>query len=154
MTYFEDRGSVFDAPIDAVWDYIENDQEFHPKAHGSSLRNFEAKELSAVTSLISCEVRWGGRWRKMISRITEIRPAVRINEELEGPYAGSKTVSVYSPVGRRTAIDVLCYMRSSELSPTEIKRETMKTLAKTFAEDVPSLRRFARNRPTVLVPRS
>ena len=154
MTYFEDRGSVFDAPIDTVWDYIEKDQESHLKAHGTSLRNFEAKDLSEVTSLISCEVRWGGRWRKMVSRNTSIRPAVTINEELEGPYAGSKMVSLYYPQGRRTAIDVLCYMQSSELSPKEIKRETMRTLAKTFMEDAPFVRRLARNHPTVLVPRS
>jgi len=125
MTYLEDRGSVFDVPIETVWYYLEKDQEFHPEAHGSSLRHFEGKDLSEVTSLISCEVRWGGRWRRMVSRITSIRPAVRINEALEGPYAGSKMVSLYFPRGRRTAIDVLCYMQSSELAPAEIKRDTL-----------------------------
>ncbi len=145
MTYFEDRGTVYDAPIEVLWDFMEKDEEFHPKAHSTSLRNFEAKELSEVTSLVRCEVQdGGGQWRKMVARITSIRPAARVNEELEGPYAGSKTVYLYSPRGRKTAVDVLFYMRSSELTPEEIRRDRLKTHANAFAEDVPYLRRFVR----------
>jgi hypothetical protein len=154
MTYFEDRGTVLDAPLEVVWDFIEKDEEFHPKAHGPTLRNFESKELSEVTRLIHCEVLWGGHWRKMVTRFTSIRPAVRINEWLEGPYAGSKFVLLYSPRGRRTAVDILCYMHSSELSPEEIKRETLGTFAKSHAEDLPYLRRFARKHPGGLGPQS
>jgi hypothetical protein len=153
-TYFADRGTVLDAPIEVVWDFMEKDEEFHPKAHAATLRNLENKELSEVTSLIRCEVRWEGRWRRMVTRFTSIRPAVRINEELEGPYAGSKMVFLYSPRGRRTAVDVLCYMHSSELSPKEIKRVTMRTLAKANTEDAPWMRRFARKHPLVKGPRS
>jgi hypothetical protein len=154
VTYFEDRGGVFDAPIEVVWDYIEKDQEFHPKAHGTSLRNFEGKDFSEITSLVSCEVRSGGRWRRMVSRYTSIRPAVRINEELEGPYAGSKMVFLYSPRGKRTAIDVLCFMQSSELTAEEIQRDTLRSLAKTFTEDAPFVRRYAQKHPAALGPRS
>jgi hypothetical protein len=154
MTYFEDRGTVLDAPLGVVWDFIEKDEEFHPKAHAATLRNFEAKDLSEVTQLIHCEVLWGGHWRKMVTRFTSIRPAVRINEELEGPYAGSKFVLLYSPQGRKTAVDILCYMHSTERSPKEIKRETLRTFAKSHAEDLPYLRRFARKHPAGLGPRS
>jgi hypothetical protein len=152
MTYFEDRGTVYDVPLEVLWDFIEKDEEFHPKAHATTLRNFESKELSEVTILLSCEVRNAGRWRKMVARLTTIRPAVRILEELEGPYAGSKTVHIYSPRGRKTATDVLFYMRSSELSPKEIKRERLKTYANSHAEDLPYLRRFARKNPAGLRP--
>jgi len=153
-TYFEDRGTVLDAPLEVVWDFIEKDKEFHPKAHAASLRNVEVEEISDVTRLIRCEVRWGDRWRKMVTRFTSIRPAVRINEEIEGPYAGSKFVLLYSPRGRRTAVDVFCYMRSSELSPAEIRREVLSTFATAHREDLPYLRRFARKRPIHVVPRS
>jgi hypothetical protein len=152
MTYFEDRGTVLDAPLEVVWDFIEKDEEFHPKAHSGSLRNFEEKKLSEVTGLIHCEVRWGGRWRKMVTRFTSIRPAVRINEELEGPYAGSKFVLLYFPQGKRTVVDILRYMHSSELSPEEIKRGTLRTFANSHAEDLPYLRRFARKYPAGLPP--
>ncbi|MCI4350456.1 MAG: hypothetical protein L3K15_02945 [Thermoplasmata archaeon] len=154
MTYFEDRGTVLDAPLEVVWDFMEKDEEFHPKAHATTLRNFESKQLSDVTILLSCEVRNGGRWRKMVARLTTIRPAVRILEELEGPYAGSKTVHIYSPRGTKTATDVLFYMRSSELTPSEIKRDRLRTYASSHAEDVPYLRRFVRKHPAGLGPRS
>ena len=98
MTYFEDRGSVYDAPIEVLWDFMEKDEEFHPKAHTTTLRNFEAKDISEVTSLVRCEVQGGsGKWRTMVARITSIRPAVRVNEELEGPYAGSKLCTSTPP---------------------------------------------------------
>jgi hypothetical protein len=144
LTYFEDRGTLLDAPLEVVWDYLEKDEEFHPKAHVTSLRNFESQHLSELTSLIRCEVRWAGQWRKMVSRLTSIRPVMRINEELEGPYAGSKMAFSYSPRGSKTAIDVLCYMHSSEHSPRELRRQVLGDLARTHAEDEPFLHRFAR----------
>jgi ligand-binding SRPBCC domain-containing protein len=149
MIYFEDRGAIYDAPLEVVWDFIEKDETFHPKAHAATLRNFESKDLSEVTSLIRCEVQDSGGWRKMVSRFTTIRPAVRINEELEGPYAGSKTVHVYTPQGERTVVDVLCYMQSSELTPEEIKRDRLKSFATAFEEDLPYFRRFAEQHPSV-----
>lgn len=153
MTYFEDRGSVYDAPIEVLWDFMEKDEEFHPKAHSTGLRNFEAKEISEVTSVVRCEVRNGeGQWRRMVARITSIRPAVRIQEELEGPYAGSKTVYLYSPRGRKTAVDILFYMKSSELTPEEIRRDRLRTHARSFAEDVPYLRRFVRKHSALQTP--
>jgi hypothetical protein len=154
MTYVEDRGTVLDAPLEVVWDFLQKDEEFHPKAHATTLRNVKWKDLSEVTGIIRCEVDDGDGWRKMVARLTTIRPAVRVVEELEGPYAGSKMVFLYSPRGRKTAVDVLCYMRSSELSPQEIKRKQLRTFASAHAEDVPYLRRFARKHPLVQGPRS
>ncbi len=155
MTYFEDRGAVLDAPLEVVWDFMQKDEEFHPKAHAPTLRNFKARALSEVTTLIRFERRTsGGRWTKFASRLTEIRPAVRIKEDLEGPYAGSVTVHVYRPRGRKTSVDVLCYMRSSEFSPKEIRREWLRIFARAGAEDEPWLRRFARKHPAGLGPRS
>lgn len=153
MTYFEDRGTVYDAPIELLWDFMEKDEEFHPKAHATTLRNIEWKELSEVTGVIRCEVRdTGTQWRKMTARLTAIRPAVRILEELEGPYAGSKVVYLYSPRGRKTAVDVLFYMRNSELTPEEIRRDRLTTHANAFEEDVPFLHRFVRTHAALHPP--
>jgi hypothetical protein len=109
------------------------------------LRNVRWKDLSEVTGIIRCEVEDGDGWRTMVARLTTIRPAARIIEEHEGPYAGSKMVLLYAPRGRKTAVDVFCYMRSTELSPREIRHKQLRTFASAHAEDVPYLRRFARN---------
>jgi hypothetical protein len=154
MTYVEDRGTLLDAPLEIVWDFMQGDKEFHPRAHATTLRNIKWKDLSEVTGIIRCEVDDGDGWRKMVARLTTIRPAVRIVEELEGPYAGTKMVFLYTPRGRKTAVDVLCYMRSSELSPREIRQKQLRALASAHAEDVPYLRRFARKQSLVQRRRS
>ncbi|MGI0079539.1 MAG: hypothetical protein ACRECH_07935 [Nitrososphaerales archaeon] len=136
MVNFEDKGSVFDAPIDVVWDYILSDNKYHSNAHHGSLRNMKWKELNEITGTGSCEVVRGGRWSRMKFRNTTIPPLVRVHEELEGPYAGQKMVSLYTPRGNKTGIDVLVF------TPKKVERETRETLAKTFREDVPMLRQF------------
>lgn len=141
LVYFVDHGTVLDAPLETVWDFME-DEKFHPRAHKTSLRNFEGKALSEVTNLISYEVREGGKWRRNVSRLTEIRPSVRILEVLEGPNAGSKTVHLYTPRGKRTTVDVFCYMRSDERSPEELERDQRKIFARAHREDLPWFREF------------
>jgi hypothetical protein len=150
VTYVEDRGAVYDAPLEVVWDFM-NDETFHPKAHTAAVRDFEERPLSEVTTLLSYERRNGNRWQKMVCRMTTIRPAVRIQEDLDGPFAGSKTVFLYTSQGERTIVDVFGYVRSSEMSSAEIKRERRKTWANAYSEDLPFFRRFAKQHPSVQV---
>jgi hypothetical protein len=153
LTYVEDRGAVYDAPLDVVWDFMEKDETFHPKAHTSAVRNFEERAVSEVTILLSYERRKGDRWEKTVCRMTTLRPAVRIQEDLDGPFAGSKTVFLYTPQGGRTVVDVFGYVQSSELTPAEIRRDRKKTWAKAYSEDLPYFRRFARQHPAFLAER-
>ena len=136
MVYFGDRGSVYLAPIDVLWDFILNDHEYHPRAHSASLRNLRWNNLNEITSIASCEVVRGGKWSKMKARLTTIAPLVRIVEELEGPYAGQKMVFLYTPEGNKTRVDVFGFTLK------KFERETEQTLANAFKEDVPMLRKF------------
>jgi hypothetical protein len=138
MVYFEDRGSILDAPIDVVWDFMLTDNEFHNKAHHVSLRNMKWKDTSEITGAGTCEVMRGGRWSKMKFRVTSIRPFVRISEEFGGPYDGQKLVFLYTPKGKRTGIDVFV------ITPKTFAKETRDTLANAHEEDIPALRAFAR----------
>jgi hypothetical protein len=153
VTYVEDRGAVYDAPLEVVWDFMENDETFHPKAHTAAVRNFEEKAVSEVTILLSYERRNGDKWEKTVCRMTTLRPAVRIQEDLDGPFAGSKTVFLYTPQGDRTVVDVFGYVQSSELTPEEIKRDRKRTWAKAYTEDLPYFRRFAKQHPSVQAER-
>lgn len=144
--YFEDRGAVYDAPLDMVWDFWLKDRTYHPQAHTSEVRNFRAKEVSEVTTLLRYESLEEGEWRKRACRMTVIPPAVRIQEDLNGPYAGSIKAFVYTPRGSRTAVDVLCWMRSTELTPKQIEVETRRDFANAFREDLPWFRKYVRSR--------
>lgn len=143
LVYFEDLGAVYDAPIDAVWDFMEKDEEFHPKAHKSTVRNFKAKRLSKISVLLRWEVLEDGRWVKRNARVTEIRPSVRILEELGGPEKGSKTVHTYTPRGTKTVVDVLNYRYSTKLTPAQLKRKWLARLKGAYNEDLPYFRKFA-----------
>lgn len=149
LTYIEDRGAVYDAPTDVVWDFMEKDETYHPKAHKSEVRNFKGKDISDVTSLLSYEQLSGGRWQKRVCRMTTIRPVARVQEDLVGPYAGSMTVYLYTPRGEKTVVDVFGYACSTELTPAQIKRDRKKVWSNAYTEDLPYFRRFARQHPSV-----
>lgn len=146
LVYFEDRNTVYDAPLDVVWNFMTKDETFHPRAHKGLVRKFESKALSPITGLLSWEERVGPRWRRRSARMTEVGPAVRIQEEIDGRYAGSTLVFVYSPRGRRTRVDVFCYMQSVERTPRQIEDDWRVNFSKNFREDGPWLRRFAGSR--------
>jgi hypothetical protein len=143
LVCFEDRGSVYDAPIDVLWDFILTDKEFHPKAHHKGLRNMKWKDLNEITGEGSCEVVREGKWTSMRFRVTTIPPFVRISEEFGGPYDGQKMVFLYTPKGNRTAADVFVQTRK------EVADETRRTLAQAFEEDVPALHDFVRSHDSV-----
>jgi len=143
LVYFEDRGSVIDAPIGVLWEYMLTDNKFHSKAHHNSLRNFKWKDVSEITGEGSCEVVRDGKWTKERFRLTTIRPFVRIHENFAGRYAGQKMVFLYTPKGKRTAVDVFV------LTPKHVAEETRRTLANAHEEDVPMIREFLRSRKAV-----
>src|SRR5579863_5135054 len=132
LVYFEDRGAVYNAPLDVVWDFWLKDETYHSKAHTAKVRNFRMKELSKVTTLISYETLEAGRWEARACRMTVIPPAVRVQEDLKGPSAGSIKVYQYSPKGLKTAVDVLCWMRSTKLTPKRLEAETRRSIANAY----------------------
>jgi len=144
--HFEDMGTVYDAPPDALWEFILHDEEFHPEAHRGTLRNFKWKDVSEITGVASCEVKRAGGWTRKKSRITSIPPVAGIQEELTGRYAGSKIVYLYTPKGKKTRVDVFAELASDTLSPQQLKEEWRQTLTGAFNEDVPWLRRFVQER--------
>ena len=145
LVYLEDRGAVYDAPIDVVWGFL-RDEKFHSRAHRAKVRHFVGRKLSQVTTLLTYEQREGSRWAKRACRMTSIPPALRVQEDLVGPYAGSIKVFVYTPRGPRTIVDVLAYMRSLERTPNQIRSEMRRTFAGAYREDLPWFRRYVRSR--------
>jgi hypothetical protein len=148
VTFVEDTGGVYNAPLEVVWDFL-SDEIFHPKAHTADVRNFKAKRLSEVSTLVSYERRNGKRWEKRVCRMTTIPPAARIQEDLGGPWAGSTTVFLYRSRGKRTFVDVFGYVPTSERTPARIIRDRKKMWAKSYSEDLPYFRQFAKQHPSV-----
>jgi len=72
--------------------------------------------------------------------MTTIPPLIRIHEEFAGRRAGLKMVFLYTPKGKRTAVDVFV------LAPRSVVEETRRSLAQADAEDAPMVRAYSRSR--------
>ena len=144
--YFHDADTVYDAPVEALWQFILDGGEVHGSAHHATLRNFEGKDLSPTCFEASYEVRRGGEWRKSRSRTTLYPPLCKVAEQLEGEYAGSVLLWQYWPVGKRTRVDVWARLRSDVLSAQELRAHWRESLANAYDEDVAVLPKFLKQR--------
>jgi len=72
--------------------------------------------------------------------MTTIPPFTRIVEEFAGRYTALKMVFLYTPKGKRTAVDVFV------LAPRGVVEETRQTLAQADEEDAPMVRAYSRSR--------
>jgi hypothetical protein len=140
MTYFEDTGTILDASIEQVWEYLASER--HAPAHAGSARNFEVRETVGSTSVIWGERLVDGQWKPFLTRSTDFPPFCVCNEEVEGDFAGSKFVLLYRPQGKVTLVDVYGDIQARTLPPAEAHRRFLATLQAAYEEDAAALREF------------
>lgn len=138
MVYLKDEGSLFDAPIDFVWKYIEGGLD-HDKAH-TTTRNPKFEKVSDVTFIYASERLLRGKWAPDRMRISMFPPVSIVTEWIEGVLAGSKLTYVYSPNGDKTRIDVYGEFTSKTLTPQEIEGAAREFLESEYRDDAPAVR--------------
>jgi len=134
MVYFEDTGTVIDAPVWFVWDYLES--EHHGPAHSRNARNFQVKETVGRTALVSAERFLNGKWSTFVSKSSDFAPFCVFNEEVEGDFAGTKFVILYRPKGNQTQVDVYGDVQSTTFHMDEAKRIFLQLLENAYLDDV------------------
>ena len=144
MIFIEDRGSLFDAPIDIVWKYLFAGEE-HDRVHKST-RNPSFKSLSKREFIYSSERNMSGHWIRESLRLSVFPPLGMATEMLEGPFAGSKMFYLYSPRRNKTQIDVFGAFSSKKIRPQDLEQTARKFLETEFNEDSPGIRAFAKNK--------
>lgn len=144
QVFIEDRGSLFDAPLDIVWQYLFSGEE-HDRVHKST-RNPSFKPLSKTSFIYSSERNMGGDWIRESLRLSVFPPLGIATEMLEGPFAGSKMFYLYSPRGNKTQIDVFGEFSSKTIGPQDLEQTVRKFLETEFSEDSPAIRVFANNK--------
>jgi hypothetical protein len=138
MVYVKDEGSVFEAPIDAVWKYIFGGLD-HDSAHKTT-RNPKFEKVSDITILYGSERLLRGKWAPDRLRISMFPPVSVVTEWLEGVLAGSKFVYVYTPQGNKTRIDVYGEFTSNTLPPDEVEAAAREFLDSEFRDDAPRVK--------------
>jgi len=140
MVHIRDEGSQFDAPIDAVWKYLQNPDE-HNRTHQS--RNFKSKPVGEGSMEMSWEANMGGHWAPMKMRITPLPPVGVAIEQLEGPMAGSKFFNIYQPMGAKTGVTVVGEFTSKAIPPAQLEAAVRGFLEQSFNEDNAALKAMA-----------
>lgn len=144
MVYFRQEGTIYDVPLDVLWEFL--DWEGHGQAHEKSGRNFAILDRTPRGTLVTYETFRGGEWRKVTAWSLDIPPLGRFVEEVEGLYAGTQLVFLYTPMGRRTRLDIVARFVSADLDAEALERQMADSIDAAGVEDEPYLERFARSR--------
>jgi hypothetical protein len=144
MVRIIDEGSIFDAPIETVWKFIFGGGD-HDKVH-TTTRNGKFQNVSDCTILYTAERNHGGKWRSETMRLSFFPPVATVQEWLKGPFAGSKWIYVYTPVGKKTRIDVYGEFTSKAMSPAKLRAFAKAFLDSEFADDAPAIRKMSRSK--------
>ncbi len=144
MVYVEELGTLLDAPIDIVWEYMASEQ--HDLAHRDGLRYLTVKELTPSSRRIDAERRRQGRWERFAGRTTDLAPVGILNEELDSSMTGTAMALVYSPRGGKTQVDVYGEIVSSTIPERELAREAREIVESACTDDLAGLSEFARGK--------
>jgi hypothetical protein len=138
MVHIRDEGSYVEGSIQTVWRYL-NSGEPHAQAH-RTVRNRQVKPVGDNTMIATMERNWRGTWVRVVNRLTVLPPLGTLVEVLEGPFAGSKSFTVYTPEGNRTRIDVYGEFESPTLPPAEVEKAALEWMEESFNEDAPAIK--------------
>jgi hypothetical protein len=140
VVFIIDQGSVFDAPMDKVWKYLnEADQEQHAHASMTNVQYSQEGEHG----IMSFETPGpGGMMMKQKLKITMLPPVGWVMEYLEGPLAGSKSMQFYHAMGNKTGVTVVGEFVSKMMPENQIHGAVMQQLETAFNEDQANLKKF------------
>lgn len=124
MVHVRDEGAAFDASVEVVWQYL-NSGPAHAGAH-TTIRNRVAQPAGENAQIATMERNWNGEWVKVVSRMTRLPPLGMVQEFLEGPFAGSKAILVYTPHGKKSRVDVYGEFTSRTIPEKEIEKAALK----------------------------
>lgn len=140
MVYFEDMDTTFDVSMEDFESW--NDSEEHSSIHSDVVRNFDLVENAGNVIVVTYERNVNGQWGKSRTRMTSFPPYCRVIEELEGEFAGSKFFGVHRPHGEKMKLDIFGDIQSKSMSGEQLRIYWLGVLAKSYDEDVASLKAF------------
>jgi hypothetical protein len=138
MVHVRDEGAYFDGSIQTVWRFL-NSGPAHETAHKTT-RNRQEKPVGDITNLVTLERNWNGKWVKVVNRVTILPPLGTLTEALEGPFAGTKSFTVYTPEGERTRVDVYGEFISPSIPPADVENAAIRWLEESYNEDARAIK--------------
>ncbi len=139
MVFILDEGSVFDAPLDKIWQLNRSPSEHrHP-----SMKNFRAERTSdPSTFLAAWDAEAQGATAHIKAKFVYFPPLGFAIDYLEGPLAGSKEFQYYIPLGNKTGITCVGEFKAPGWSDDQLRAAAVDLYDKAFREDQENLARM------------
>jgi len=132
MVFVRDEGSVYNAPLEAVWKFLSSDVQ-HSKAHGH--RNAAGKELSTNSGEYRWEQDFEGTSQRFAMRWTSFPMFGIAYEVLEGPFTGSTFFVYYRPRGTKTRVTIVGDFASATIPAVRLETAVLGFFAREFEQD-------------------
>jgi hypothetical protein len=139
MTFIQDSGSVFEAPLEMVWklaeDHVEQGNKIHPNTRNNKTEIID--ETSFINSWEQDDE--NSQTIRMKVKGTTYYPLGIAFEILEGPFADSKYFVYYFLLDNdnsKTGVTVVGDFKSNVIPEEQIKLTVLSFLEKVFSEDV------------------
>ena len=136
LVYLLDEGSVFDAPLDKIWKYLQSKEHQHPSM------KLISREFTGNTVIITAQRNVMGRMIRIRIKNTLYPPFGVLQEHLEGPTAGSRAFVYYIPKGDKTGVTVVGDFRIEGADEQRIKDVVMAQLQQVFDEDNANIKKM------------
>jgi len=135
--FLRDEGGIFDAPLEAVWEFV-GSGDGHSSAHDHKdvrrqLDGDTVGTYSWVQPFRGQKERFTMRWRSY-------HPLGIAYEVLEGPFEGSRFFLIYEPRGERTGVTVVGEFVSPTISVAELRSAVDGFFSVEFEQDSAALR--------------
>lgn len=134
MVYILDEGSVFDAPVEKVWKYLQSQEHHHP-----SIKVLNREMMGNAVTLTS-ERNVMGRTVTVKVKNTLYPPFGMVQEYLEGPMQGSRAFQFYIPKGDKTGVTVVGDYLMSGVTDQQIRDAVGVQAQRSFDEDNANLK--------------
>jgi hypothetical protein len=138
VVFLRDEGSVYDAPLDEVWEFV-GSGDHHSTAHGHS--HSERTPVSPTVGEYAWDQPWEGRPTRFKMRWTSFPPLGVAYQVLEGPFTGSHFFLYYEPLGSRTGVAVVGEFVSPTIPADRIDAAVRRFFEVEFEQDAAAIAR-------------
>ena len=139
MVYLKDEG-VFDAPVDKIWRFLQDDDADHEHRSVKSSKVLERSDKQMVVEMESTAP--DGKTFKQTAKFTFNPPKGFDMEFLSGPMTGTKHTHTYTPMGSKTKVEVAGDFKIQGLDEQATRKAVLAQLNELFDEDNASLKQY------------
>ena len=137
MVHIKDDG-VFDAPVDKIWRFLQDDNHHHKSIKSSKVTEQTQSSMTMQAERVNAD---GSTYMETI-KFNFSPPKAFTMEWIDGPMKGSKNTHTYTSMGNKTKVEVEGEFVAKGMDEKALRSAVLATLAEVFDEDNTQLKSF------------